>query len=195
MKLNEIRGSLGRDFPGRSSTVPEEVYKGETVRLKGQTFHVKRKLRGNQLAKGMIVLAKSMGSIDFYEILGVSDDSQEYGEGGVVYDSVREALQANKVTSLKALEEKDNKNEYGYSHYVFVRSLEDEGEGPWLYLFKGRWNMGSGASTVTFVELSEEPTEYRRGGASMADELSQEQQRDREKRRQQVARKRRGTEW
>ena len=67
----------------------------ETVRLKDQTFHVKRKLRGNQLAKGMIVLGKSMGSVEFYEILGVSDDSEAYGDGGIVYDSVREALKAN----------------------------------------------------------------------------------------------------
>lgn len=175
-----------------------EVATEHTVRLKGQTFHVKQKLRGNQLARGMTVLAKSMGSVEFYEILGVSDDSQAYGDGGVVYDSVREAFKANGVKSLKALEEKDRKNEYGYSHYVWVRSLEDGGEGPYLYLYKGRWAMGSGASTATFVELSKEPTDYR-GGAPMADELSQEQRRIREIRRQTVARKRRGAgefgEW
>ena len=116
-------------------------------------------VKGSALAKGMKVAGiyrATNAGLDFYEVLGVTDDTQKYGEGGVAFDSVKECMAAKGVKSLKALEELQRKNEYGMSSYLVVRDIVTGEEGPWFYLFGGRWCRGSGAEALTFITITAE---------------------------------------
>jgi len=42
---------------------------------------------------------------------------------------------------------------------MVARDLEDGKEGPWYYLFNGRWSRGSGAEALTFREVGFAPVE------------------------------------
>ena len=165
--LGGVRVLIGR-------VIREAVVKKKVVRA-GAT------LTGSSLAKGMLVEASYNSSnqgTDVVEILGVSDNKSQYGDGGVKYDSVKEAMRAAGVKSLKAMEELDSQNEYGFSHRLWVKVLAHEGgakflrgnrkyevqwnspaeqadnTGPYYYLYEGRWARGSGAEKLSFRTLS-----------------------------------------
>ena len=121
-------------------------------------FHPGKVVRSSQLKRGMLLGIKYQGRVNFFvEVLGFTGNDKKYGEGGVQYNSQKEMFTANNVKSLKELEELDDKNEYGYSHYMKVRDLVDKEEGPWLYIFEGRWVIGSGADRVGFLEAKYVP--------------------------------------
>ncbi len=135
----------------------QATMRGEhAIRVGKREYEIVKRLNGKQLERGMKVLASHNQfnqGVNVFEILGVSDVSVQYGEGGVAYQSVKATLIANDVKTLKALEAKDDKNEYGYSHHLWVRDLENNEKGPWVYLFEGRWSVGSGAEALSFSLL------------------------------------------
>lgn len=128
----------------------------------GDAYVAVKKLRGNQLEAGMIVLASynkfNQGS-DLCEILGFTGDEKKYGEGGPRYSSVKELFQVYNVDSLKDLEILQDGNEYGYHTYMCIKDLNARGkkyeQGCWFYLFEGRWSRGSGAEPLSFVLMEE----------------------------------------
>lgn len=130
------------------------------VVIDGDDYMYSRNVRGNALEKGMIVVTKWGDNYDVMRVLGVSDQSQKYGSGGVVFDNVRDAMRASNVKSLRALESHDDENEYGFASYLWVETLlphtpdasGDDVRGPWGYLFKGRWTFGSDNVSFRLLE-------------------------------------------
>ena len=122
-------------------------------------FQFGKTVRSPQLKRGMLLGIKYQNSIKFIiEVLGFTGNDKKYGEGGILYNSAKEMLSTNKVSTLKELEELDHKNEYGYGHYMKARDLVDKKVGPWFYIFKGKWVIGSSADTVTFIEAKYVPS-------------------------------------
>lgn len=124
----------------------------------GRVYTMKKKVvKGDALAKDMLVMASYKSTnqgAQLYQVLGFTDDKDEYGEGGVKFDSVKQLFAAKKVSSLKELEELQKKNKYGYSSYMVVADLEDKESGPWFYVFEGKWSRGSGAEPLSFTEVT-----------------------------------------
>jgi hypothetical protein len=127
----------------------------ETFDLKnGDSYKAVKKIQGNMLEAGMLVMGSYSSTnqgADLYQILGFTGDEKKYGEGGVKFKTAKEMLTHYKVSSLKALETLQDKNEYGYHSYMVVKDLEDGDEGPWFYVYSGRWARGSGAEQLTFT--------------------------------------------
>jgi hypothetical protein len=117
-------------------------------------------VKGSALAKGMKVAGmyrSTNAGIGFYEVLGVTDDTEKYGEGGAAFDSVKECMAAKGAKSLKALYDIQNENEYGHGSYLVARDIVSGEEGAWFYLTGGgRWCRGSGAEALTFLEITGE---------------------------------------
>lgn len=126
----------------------------ETYEFKnGDTYKFVKSVASNKLEKGMVVMASYNSSnqgAQIYEIKGFTDSVEKYGESGVKFDSINDVFKANKVTSLKALMDLEDKNEYGRHTYMVIKDLEDQSEGAWFYLYKGSWVRGSGAEKLTF---------------------------------------------
>ena len=139
-------------------------------------FRIGKIVRGNTLKRGMKLSAsysKVNEGTDYIEVLGFTGNDEKYGEGGVKYNSVQEIFRVTRgVSNLKQLEQHDNKNEYGYHHYMVARDIDPtstvKGEtGAWYYIFEGRWSRGSGAEPLSFRELNfapkkEEPVQNKR---------------------------------
>lgn len=132
--------------------------------LKDHGLTLDRNLTGKQLVKGMKVAAyydaSSFGfGCDTVEILGVTGDDQQYGKGGVKFDSVEAALKYYNCKTFEMLEATQNEHEYGYHSYLYARDLfktndlDEYNEGPWYYLYNGRWSCGSGAVPLSFIEI------------------------------------------
>jgi hypothetical protein len=136
----------------------------ETVILSNEKeYKASKRLAGNALKKGMVVLARYNSfnqGVDICKVLGVTGDEKQYGEGGVKFNSVRECLNHYDVKSVKALEALQDENEYGFSSYLYVEDMEDVEDarhqrGPWYYIDEGRWCRGSGAEKLSFTLLEE----------------------------------------
>ena len=152
-KSPHARGKVAEFLAG------EESYDFE-VGGKKKSFIADGAIKGTELKKGDLVAARYNAynqGMQLYEILGVTDNDEKYGEGGVKFNSVKDCMKKNGVSSLKALEEKQSEGgkEYGHHFYLVVKDLEDGDEGPWFYLFKGRWARGSGAEALSFVKVKE----------------------------------------
>jgi len=112
----------------------------------------------------MVVLARynSMNQgVDICKILGVTGDDQKYGQGGIEFDSVKEALEYYDVKTTKDLEYLQSQNEYGHHCYLYVEDMEDvenaqNRRGPWYYLVDGRWARGSGAEKLSFTLMEQQ---------------------------------------
>lgn len=148
----------------KSIEAAKAVANGEdTVVLNnGKRYHAVKRLSGNQLKKGMVVLGRYNSfnqGVDICKILGVTGDDKQYGEGGVKFNSVKECLQHYNVRTLKELEALQDENEHGYQSYLFVEDMEDVEHqykrGPWYYLDGGRWCRGSGAEKLSFTLMEE----------------------------------------
>lgn len=133
-------------------------------------YQIGNPVRGNMLSKGMKLAAsynQYNHGTDFVEVVGVTGNDTEYGEGGPKFDSVKEALQSHGVRSLKALEELDRQSDkdrgYGHHTYLCVKEIKPDGtegeSGCWYYLFEGRWARGSGAEKLSFRVLEPAPVE------------------------------------
>jgi len=145
---------LVKKFLNGVETVDLIDYKG-----KKRTFKVKRKLKGTDLKKDMIISASYNDvnqGFDIYEFIGVTDDSSAYGKKPKkIFTSVDKCLKYYNVKSLKELEELQNENEYGYFSYLIVKDLKEGTVGPWFYLYEGQWCRGGGAEPLTFAEVQE----------------------------------------
>lgn len=98
---------------------------------------------------------------DDYEFLGFTGDKYKYGEdefgntAEIKFKSSKELLKHYNVKSFKALEELQDKNEYGFRSHMVVRDLKTDKIGAWFYLHHGRWSRGSGAEPLSFTLLEE----------------------------------------
>jgi len=161
MQIGELSSGMMCDREAISNV--SRVRGGTPVKLdrglnKGTYVSVKN-IQGRTLSKGMVVLgsynAYNQGA-DLYEVLGFTSDEDKYGEGGVKFDSVKDLFKYYGVKSLRALEELQNQNTYGYSSYMMVRDLHDGDEGAWFYIFEGRWCRGSGAEPLSFTLMQKQ---------------------------------------
>lgn len=121
----------------------------------GDKYEAVGPVSGSALKAGDIVLASYSSTnqgAQLYQVIGFTGDDAKYGEGGVKFKSAKEMLDHYKVTSLKALHDLQDKNEYGKHSYLVVKDLDDGDEGPWFYIYKGRWARGSGAEQLTFTK-------------------------------------------
>lgn len=127
----------------------------ETFDLKdGTSYKAVKKISGNALEAGQLIMGSYSSTnqgADLYQVLGFTGDDKKYGEGGVKFKSVKDLFAHYKVSTLKALETLQDKNEYGYHSYLVVRDLADGEEGAWFYPYSGRWARGSGAEQLTFT--------------------------------------------
>lgn len=119
----------------------------ETADLKdGSKYKAVKTLAASDLAKGMVVMgsynAYNQGA-EIYEIKGVTGDDRDNDD--VKFDSVKDAMRAAGVKSIKAL---GNASE-GYR--IVVKDLEDGDEGAFFYISGTRYVRGSGAETVSFT--------------------------------------------
>lgn len=127
----------------------------------GKVYKAEKKLTANDLAKGMVVLGaynSTNQGADVYEIIGITDNDQKYGAGGVKFDSMKELLAAKGVKGTQELwhHQQESKKEYGHHFYLTVKDLNDGDVGSWFYLDdRGRWCRGSGAEPLTFTKLKE----------------------------------------
>jgi len=129
----------------------------------GKEYRATKRLAGNALKKGMVVLAYYNSfnqGVDICKVLGVTGHEGKYGDGGIKFNSVKECMNHYDVKTLKALEALQDENEYGHSSYLFVEDMEDVEDtknkrGPWYYLDEGRWCRGSGAEKLSFVLMEE----------------------------------------
>ena len=171
MKLNEI--SL-RDIQSGFMKAPDSIAGAkavadgsEPVTLNNdRTYKAVKRLNGTQLKRGDVVLARYNSfnqGVDICKVIGVTDMESKYGEGGVKFNSVKEAMQHYDVRNLKGLEALSKDMEYGHGCYLYVEDMEDvehqHKRGPWYYLMDGRWCRGSGAEKLSFALLEEVPGE------------------------------------
>lgn len=127
-------------------------------------FEPGKPVRANNITRGMILQITYLGRWDSYvEVLGFTANTHKYGEGGVKYNSAKEMYKANNVTNLTDLEDSDSDQEYGFHHYMVVRDLTDDviknsdNDTYKLYIYNGRWVVGSSAEKVSFREAKYVP--------------------------------------
>ena len=158
--LNEMASSRSFNSGFMQAKAAKELVKsfragGETFdMLNGDSYTAKKAIQGNKLEKDQIVFASYSSTnqgAQIYKIIGFTSDDEKYGDGGVKFNSAKELLAHYKVSSLKELEELQDKNEYGKQSYLVVKDLGDGDEGPFFYLHKGRWSRGSGAEPLSFT--------------------------------------------
>lgn len=155
-QINELSSGFMRNGSAISK-VNEVALNLATVESGGKKWFAKGKLTGRQLKNGQVVLAsynKYNQGADVVEILGFTDNTEKYGEGGVAFYSVDEVMKAKGVKTLGELETLP-RDEYGQDIYVVVRDLKSGESGPWYYLCEKRWSYGSGAEALSFVEVEE----------------------------------------
>jgi len=160
IKFNKSELSSGMMKSSRAIEYVRTFAKGQaTVKIgKNEEYRAKRRITSKSLTKGMKVAAsynKYNQGFDIYEIIGFTGSDEKYGEGGVKFDSAKELLKAYGVKNFKQLEALQDENEYGCHSYLEVRDLNTGEQGPWFYLFEGRWSLGSGAEALSFVEVEE----------------------------------------
>jgi hypothetical protein len=117
----------------------------ETVELSnGSSFKAIKTVNARTIEKGMLVMGSYNGSnqgAELYEILGVSSGKDK---DKVAYDSVKEAMTDNKVSTLEALDAAIN------CHLV-VKDIDDGDTGGFFYVYRGAWARDSGAERVSFT--------------------------------------------
>lgn len=137
------------------------------VKIGDKKYAPVRQLTAALLEKGMLVAGtykKDNQGVDFFEVLGVTDVDVKYGEGGPVFDSVKQAREKYDLKNMREMESFDGDLPYGHRLRLWARDLTPamkdvgyEEEGAWYYLYKGRWSRGSGAEQLSLVLLEEVP--------------------------------------
>jgi len=127
----------------------------------GKTYRAVKSIGGRSLKKGQIVFVLHKGgTVGVNEILGFTGHEEQYGDGSVEYETVKEVMRARGVKSLKDLQELQGEPSYGHSNYLVVKDLDSGKSGPWCYLHEARWAMGTGAVKLSFILMEEvEPAE------------------------------------
>jgi len=163
MELKDLQSGFQKSPKSIQSAKAVADGKETVILSNGKEYKATKRLAGNALKKGMIVLARYNSfnqGVDICKIIGVTGDDKAYGEGGVKFNSVRECLNHYDVKSVKELEKLQEENEYGFQSYLFVEDMEDVEDtknqrGPWYYIDEGRWCRGSGAEKLSFTLLEE----------------------------------------
>ncbi len=104
----------------------------------------------NTMQAGDIVQDSYMGTVSRFE--GFSGIEEKYGEGGAIFNNLKEAKAAYECRTNAELENVENtcvEDQYGHSVYAILTDLED-GQSWRCYLYNGRWALGSSATTVSF---------------------------------------------
>lgn len=134
---------------------------GEVINTPKGDFQAVKSIKSIELKPGDVFLSTynqfNQGA-EIHEFVGITDDSTKYGEQfekqkKVTFKTVKDCLRHYKVSSLKALEELQRKNEYGYQSYMCVKDLIDGDSGAWFYIYQGKWCRGSGAEKLSFTLL------------------------------------------
>jgi len=97
--------------------------------------------------------------MDFSDVetfLGFTDDSSKYGESPKrVFANWKEVKAFYGITSMKALEELQDKNEYGMGTYIQTRDENDGSINSYYYIFQGAFVWGSSALRAKFLKIEE----------------------------------------
>lgn len=158
IEVKDLSSGMFRNPKARAKV--KDVTSGkDTVTLKNKEYQsTGQAVRHTDLEKGMIVLAshdKYNQGAEVYEILGFTGTDKKYGKGGAKFNSIKDVMNDEGVKTLKELEEKQNKNEYGFHTYMVVKDLNDGDTGPFFYLFEGKMSYGSGAEPLSFWLMEE----------------------------------------
>lgn len=153
-------------------------------------YKMGKSVSGKALEAGMKVLAyyKSTNEgCDVVEILGVTNNNTQHGEGGPVFSSVKSMLLHHNCKTLAEVDQIDSVSDerhggWGFHTYLYTRdisyevndksSIDKNRQGAWYYIFEGRWARGSGAEKLSFVELlpiEVEPTKPSRFNLALED--------------------------
>ena len=100
-----------------------------------------------QMVAGDKVKAGYRSFMDDNEFLGFTDDTEQYGKGGVKFKTQKELLDFYKVSNLVDLEKLQDKKPYGYRSYMMFLSLEDKDKW-YAYLYKGKWCVGTSSDRL-----------------------------------------------
>jgi len=93
---------------------------------------------------------------DIETFLGFTDDSSKYGESPKhVFANWREVKAFYNVTSMRALEALQDKNEYGMGTYIQTRDETDGTINSYYYIFEGAFVWGSSALRAKFLKITE----------------------------------------
>lgn len=162
VKIEEINSGFLKH--PKSVEKARQVANGEdsVILNNGKEYRAVKRVNGTQLERDMVVIGRYNSynqGVDIVRILGVTGDDKAYGEGGVKFRSVKEALHHYNVKSLAELEKLQNQNEYGHCSYLYVEDMEDTAHehkrGAWYYLSGGRWCRGSGAEKLSFAMMEQ----------------------------------------
>jgi len=133
-------------------------------------------IKSSSLKKGDRVMMKDKYEEIPVEILGFSHHSAKYGdhskydakhdpEGkfkGKDFESHKEMLDHYGVKSLKDLEQHEDikKAEYGHHPYMKLKAHENGNSYDFnAYPYKGRWNVGTSADSISFRKMTPEEEE------------------------------------
>lgn len=114
------------------------------------------KLTFNTIQAGEKVIIDNMGMKEQVLFLGFSDVDVKYGDGGAVFNNLKEVKAKYNLTNAKELEDIGDSLGLDYGHNIYALFYSDhtgdDGYGWAAYLFKGRWCCGSSAVPVKLIE-------------------------------------------
>jgi len=92
---------------------------------------------------------------DVFIFDGFSDVTPKYGEGGPMFQNIKEVQDKYGVRNMDDIEniEKLLDMKYGHGIYLCTTSLTMGMSGCYYYVSEGRWSRGSGAEPLTFWEV------------------------------------------
>jgi hypothetical protein len=140
---------------GEGKNLEEGLAVGETIKYSGVEYKSLGPVKGDKLAKDMMILGVSgsskHGHNNFFTVVGFTDSNISHSETPV-FDTVKEVYEHEGVTSLKALNDKQDQKPYGKCTYMVCEDLKD-GMTFTAYLYKGRWSVGSGADPLSCTRI------------------------------------------
>lgn len=133
----------------------EKMEQGASIKFKNKIFKLESPVKVAKMRPGQWYAAVyDRGRTgDVFKFLGFTDDDRKYGEGGVKFKTLVDLLRARGVRSVKALGVLQDESDYGHDFYMCGEW--DTGKGCYLYLYGGRWCVGSGAQPVSFWTVTE----------------------------------------
>lgn len=161
VKLSQINSVANKDI-GAIYNIRRIHYGQAILEINKKFYKAIKQVNARSVKKGDIIFASynffNQGAC-LFTVNGLTDHTVEYGEGEVVFDSVKDAFQFYNVTKLSNLYEYQTQNfDYGNCSYLNVSLIEDEGidTGSYFYLNEnGRWCRGSGCEPLKLTLMKE----------------------------------------
>lgn len=150
MKKSEQRNKIWNTIMEvRGVTNEEKKYGDESKADIESRWNFKSPVKMNSIKRGDIIGIEDSADTIVVKFEGFSDDSEKYGEGGWKFKTLSDAMKHFNVKNASALENAFKDMQYGYGCYAIFSYVDgyDFGEEFTAYLFKGRWSLGSGASS------------------------------------------------